>query len=55
MGEIGENSTNEANFDEGKSILEVLDPIKDTANSDAFWGLDNGSGRALETHARTGN
>jgi hypothetical protein len=55
MGEIGENSANEANCDERTSIAEVHESIHVTANSDAFSKLDNGGGRAPEEQAGTGN
>jgi hypothetical protein len=55
MGESGENLANEANCDESMSVIEVHDTFQVIANSDAFSGLDNGGGRARETHAGTGD
>jgi hypothetical protein len=41
MGEIAENASNEANFDEAVSIAEPQESIQVTANSGALPGLDN--------------
>jgi hypothetical protein len=41
MSEIGENSTNEANFEETMGIAEVQEPIQITASLGALPGLDN--------------
>ena len=55
MSEIGENGANEANCEEGTSIVEGHASLQVTANSDAFPGLDKGGGRAPEQQAGPGN
>ncbi len=40
-GEISQNATNEANFDETMSVIEAQEPVHVTANSGELSGLDN--------------
>jgi hypothetical protein len=52
--EIGENATNEANFDEAASIAETQEAIKVTADSSVPSGLDNGVAQRGNAACRNG-